>query len=202
MNLNEARLAELGNLLIHEISRKIVVVALGLSLASLVISCNQISLFKKELDHKGVKYLVESRAGLEHYILRVEHRGSLSKNSILERDIDRKIYAAEISDLDMNGVPEIYIYGKSNDSDEYGDVFCFTLGDDGALTQIFVPTLDPYISKGYMGHDQFSVSDIFLNRKFRVSSEVSVEEIQKVKYALTKSNAGLFLNEVNDGPKL
>lgn len=198
MNLNEARLAELGKSLIHEISRKIVVVALGLSLAILVISCNQISLFKKELDYKGIKYLVESRAGLEHYILRVEHRESLSGNSILERDIDRKIYAAEISDLDMNGVPEIYIYGRSNDSDEYGDVFSFTLGDDGSLIQIFVPTLDPYISKGYMGHDQFSVSDIFLKREFRVPREVSADEIQKVKYALTKSKTGLFLNEIND----
>lgn len=192
---------KLGRSLIQKISGKSALIAFSLCSATLIISCNQVSLFKKELDHKGVKFLVESRAGLEHYVLKIEHKGSSSENSILERDIDRKIYAAEISDLDMNGVPEIYVYGRSNDSDEYGDVFSFTLGDDGALTQIFVPTLDPYISKGYMGHDQFSVSEIFLKRQFRVPRNVSQEEIQKVKYALTKSKAGLFLNEINDEPK-
>ena len=192
---------KLGRSLIQRASRKIILIASAFCFAVFVVSCNQISLFKKELDHKGVKFLVESRAGLEHYILKVEHKNSSSENSILERDIDRKIYAAEISDLDMNGVPEIYVYGRSNDSDEYGDVFSFTLGDDGALTQIFVPTLDPYISKGYMGHDQFSVSEIYLKRQFRVPRNVSQEEIQKVKYALTKSKAGLFLNEINDEPK-
>ena len=99
----------------------------------------------------------------------------------------------------MNGVPEIYVYGRSNDSDEYGDVFCFTLKDDGSLTEVFVPTLDPYISNGYMGHDQFSVSELFLNRQFRVPREISSECVQKVKYALTKSSVGLFLSEITSG---
>lgn len=198
MELNNSIITETTYSQTYKISKKFIVITLAFSVTTFIVSCNQISHFKKELDYNGVKYLVESRAGLNHYILKVEHKGSVSEYSILEREIDRKIYAAEISDLDMNGVPEIYIYGRSNDSDEYGDVFSFTIGDDGSLTQIFVPTLDPYISRGYMGHDQFSVSDIFLKREFRVPREVSADEIQKVKYALTKSKTGLFLNEIND----
>lgn len=169
--------------------------------SALIVSCSQSNFFRKELDLKGVRFLIESQFGFDYDTLKIEHIGSASKSSILERKIDRKIFAAEISDLDMNGVPEVYIYGKSNDSDEYGDVFCFTLKDDGSLTEILVPTLDPYISKGYMGHDQFSVSDIFLNRQFKVSREISSEGIQKVKYALMKSPVGLYLNEISSGPK-
>lgn len=191
----------MGNILKLQMPSIISPIAFIIGLSALIVSCSQINFFKKELDHKGVKFLVESRSGFEHDILKIEHKGSTSENSILERQIDRKIYAAEISDLDMNGVPEIYIYGKSNDSDEYGDVYCFTLKDDGSLTEIFVPTLDPYISKGYMGHDQFSVSDIFLNRQFKVPREISSEGMQKVKYALTKSPVGLYLNEISGGPK-
>jgi hypothetical protein len=188
-----------GDILKLQRTKIIGLIALSLVFSLLMISCNQISLFRKELDRKGVKYLIETRAGFEHDILKIEHKESDSENSILERQIDRKIYAAEISDLDMNGVPEIYVYGKSNDSDEYGDVFCFTLKDDGSLTEVFVPTLDPYISNGYMGHDQFSVSELFLNRQFRVPREISSEGVQKVKYALTKSSVGLFLNEITSG---
>lgn len=184
-----------------KISKIIVPIAFIAGISALIMSCSQISFYRKELDHNGVKFLIESRSGFEHDILKIEHKGSASENPILERQIDRKIYAAEISDLDMNGVPEIYVYGKSNDSDEYGDVYCFTLKDDGSLTEIFVPTLDPYISKGYMGHDQFSVSDIFLNRQFKVPREISSEGMQKVKYALTKSPVGLFLNEISSAPR-
>lgn len=165
-------------------------------LAGLMISCNQVFVFKKTLSLNDKEFKVESKPGLKNDSLKVELILPAGEKFVLEREIDRKIYAAEIADLDANNVPEIYIYGKSNDGDEYGDVYSFTANNDGSLTEIFVPTLDPYISRGYMGHDKFDVSGSYLNRQFKVAQDVNSEGSQRVKYAISKSAVGLYLNEI------
>ena len=186
---------ELDNFLFKK-NRAFPVLGLCFFSAFLMISCNQVFVFKKNLTLNHTSFDIESRAGLKTDSLVVSLEAPGHEKFTLERQIDRKIYAAEIADLDANDVPEIYIFGKSNDEDEYGDVFSFTVDDSKGLMEIFVPTLDPYISKGYMGHDKFSVSEKYLNREFMVSRDVKQSGIQKVKYEISKSAVGLYLNEL------
>jgi len=86
------------------------------------------------------------------------------------REIDGTVTGAEIADLNSDGSPEIYIYLTSAGSGSYGSVIAYAMNKKHSVTEIYMPNLldDPRLSKGYMGHDEFSIIENSLGRRFPI----------------------------------
>ncbi len=88
-------------------------------------------------------------------------------------EIDGTINAAtgiELADLDANGFPEIYIYANSAGSGSYGSVTAYASNRNKSMTPVYLQPLeqDEVLAKGYMGHDEFTVGEGALLRRFPI----------------------------------
>jgi len=89
-------------------------------------------------------------------------------NSVIERNIDGLVTDSEIGDLNGDGSPELYIYVHSAGSGTYGDVVAYSANNKKSLSGIYLPPLadDKKNSAGYMGHDEFTLVEGVLARRF------------------------------------
>ena len=120
------------------------------------------------------------------------------------REIEGTVTGAEIADLNSDGSPEIYIYINSAGSGSYGSVIAYSMNKKHSVTEIYIPNLldDPNLSKGYMGHDEFSVIENSLGRRFPiyVDGDTNAKPSggkRQLEYKLVPGEAGWLLKVVN-----
>jgi len=91
-------------------------------------------------------------------------------NSVIKQEIDGSVTGAEVADLNGDGSPEIYIYVNSAGSGTYGSLVAYSTNNKKSLSDIYLPPLedDAENSKGYMGHDEFTVIESSLARRFPI----------------------------------
>lgn len=91
-------------------------------------------------------------------------------NSVQVRTIEGSVVNAEVEDLNSDGSPELFIYTQSDGSGSYGDVMAYSVNNRKSMSMVNFPpiTNDSTLSKGYMGHDEFSVVETSLVRRFPV----------------------------------
>lgn len=91
-------------------------------------------------------------------------------NSVVKQEIDGSVTGAEVADLNGDGSPEIYVYVNSAGSGSYGSLVAYSANNKKSLSEIYLPPLedDAKNSKGYMGHDEFSVVEGSLARRFSI----------------------------------
>jgi hypothetical protein len=91
-------------------------------------------------------------------------------NSTISTEVDGTVTGAEIDDLNRDGFPEIYIYISSAGSGSYGSLVAYSSNQNKSISPIYLPPLeeDKMNSKGYMGHDQFTVMEGNLSRRFPI----------------------------------
>ena len=89
------------------------------------------------------------------------------------KEADGTIAGTEIADINKDGSPEIYIYLTSAGSGSYGSLIAYSANHNKSLSEIHLPPLedDKVNGKGYMGHDQFSIIENRLVRRFPVYKE-------------------------------
>ena len=94
----------------------------------------------------------------------------LDNKPITIKDADGTVTNAETADLNKDGSPEIYISLTSAGSGAYGSLIAYSANHKKSLSEIYLPPLedDKVHSKGYMGHDVFSISGDHLIRSFPV----------------------------------
>lgn len=94
-------------------------------------------------------------------------------NTPIRREIDGSCTGAEVSDLNADGSPEVYVYINSAGSGSYGTLVAFSANRRQSLSEIFLPPLEqnPQAAGGYMGHDEFAVMEGILARRFPVYRE-------------------------------
>ncbi len=128
-------------------------------------------------------------------------------NSVIEKDIDGTVTSAEIGDINSDGSPEIYIYIHSAGSGSYGDVIAYSANNKKSLSDIYLPPLsdDKKNSAGYMGHDEFTLVENVLARRFPVYKQGDTNAkptggIRDLTYKLTQGEASwvLKLDQSND----
>ncbi len=90
------------------------------------------------------------------------HLQVFSEDRLLDEvriEVDGTVYHAEATDIDNNGLPEIYVMVQSAGSGSYGTLIGYTLNSKRGLTAIQVPALTTIAgaSEGYMGHDTFTI---------------------------------------------
>jgi len=121
-----------------------------------------------------------------------------------QREIDGTVTGAEIADLDSDGSPEIYIYLTSAGSGSYGSVIAYAMNKKHSVTEIYMPNLldDPKLSKGYIGHDEFSIIENSLGRRFPLYLDGDTNSKpsggkRQLEYKLVPGEAGWLLKVVN-----
>jgi uncharacterized protein len=92
------------------------------------------------------------------------------KKVLLKHEIEGSISGTDTADLNKDGYPELYLFVTSPGSGSYGDVIAWSSNKNRSITPVTFPELDPKSkeSKGYMGHDSFTIKDGFLVRSFPV----------------------------------
>ena len=115
-------------------------------------------------------------------------------------DIEGVVTGAEIADLNSDGSPEIYIYLTSAGSGSYGSVIAYAINKKHSVTEIHMPDLkdDAILSKGYMGHDDFSIVENSLGRRFpmNLNGDANAKPSggkRQLEYKLAPGEAGWLL---------
>ena len=91
-------------------------------------------------------------------------------NRVIKQEIDGIVTGVEIADINADGSPEIYIYVNSAGSGAYGTLVAYSANNKKSLSEIYLPPLenDKKNSVGYMGHDEFTIIENSLARRFPI----------------------------------
>jgi hypothetical protein len=124
--------------------------------------------FDQTLTLQGIQFHVTSANQGSVNALRIVPSGRIARRTPIEQEIMGSVTGAEIADLNADGWPEIYVYVTSAGSGSYGTVVGYAVNRGKSVTPIYFPDLadDPVASKGYMGHDEFSIIEATLARRF------------------------------------
>lgn len=163
--------------------------------------------FSKSLALQGVEFNVEATNQGSINQLTITPSGLQEDNSVISSEIDGSVIDAEVADLDANGSPELYVYVQSAGSGSYGSVVAYAVNNGKSLSAITLQSLedDAANSKGYMGHDEFSVVENTLARRFPLYNEGDTNaspsgKTRQLEYKLVPGEAGwqLKLNKSSE----
>jgi hypothetical protein len=120
----------------------------------------------------------------------------ISNDPIIIKDADGSVAGAEVADINKDGSPEIYVYVISAGSGSYATLIAYSSNHNKSLSEIYLPPLadDKTNSRGYMGHDKFSIKDSHLVRSFPVykDNDSNAEPsggMRQLKYKLVQGEA-------------
>ncbi len=154
--------------------KTVVLIAAATLLSSTVNAAGPGSTFDKTLTLHGISFHVTCPNASSLNPLTIVPSGLTIDNSIITKEeIDGSVTGAEVADLNGDGFPEIYIYINSAGSGSYGSLVAYGSNKNKSLSEIALPPLedDTVNSKGYMGHDAFSVMEDNLVRRFPLYNE-------------------------------
>jgi hypothetical protein len=128
--------------------------------------------------------------------LTIQPEGLSIDNRQIVSEIVGTANEAVIADLNGDGFPEILIFTTSAGSGSYGDVIGYSVNNGKSMSRISFPNIadNPEAIKGYMGHDQFRVSENRLVRQFRTYKPGDVNatptgNIRQIQYLLKEGES-------------
>ena len=129
--------------------------------------------FEKTLSSDGITFKVVTTGEGSLRQLTITPSGLEIDNSPIKKEIEGTVTGAEVADLNADGSPEIYIYVSSAGSGSYGSLVAYSANNKKSLSGIYLPPLedDKKNSVGYMGHDEFSITENSFTRRFPVYKE-------------------------------
>lgn len=156
--------------------------------------------FVRTLTLQGITFRISCSNAASINEVRIEPQGLEIDNSAMVTEIDGLATGAEVADLDANGSPEVYVFVQSAGSGSYGSLVAFAANKRKSLSGIFLPPVSehPEAGKGYLGHDQFSLSQTRFVRRFPVyrdgdTNAAPTGGIREVQYRLVPGEAGWLL---------
>ncbi len=153
--------------------------------------------FERRLSLQGTGFRLSSRNDGSINPLTIHVIGLAKVTAPVVRDMDGQATGVEVADLDVDGLPELYVYVMSAGSGSYGSLLAWAVTPDGTLSEIALPPLadTPGADKGYMGHDQFAVVEGSLVRRFPVYKDGDTNAapsggVRQLQYKLRPGAAG------------
>jgi len=153
------------------IKNKFILLISGVSIILTGQECKtQSASFHVVLSLQGISFDVSTTGQGSIQNLRIQPGGLSIINRELNHEIDGRVVDAEIEDLNGDGYPEILIYTQSAGSGSYGDVIAYSVNNGKSVSQVYLPPLseNPEAIKGYMGHDEFTLIEASLSRRFPI----------------------------------
>lgn len=156
--------------------------------------------FDRELELQGIRFHITSSNSSSINKLQIALAGLEIENPLLEKIIDGTVTGAEVADLNLDGSPEVYVYVSSAGSGSYGSLVAYSTNRLKSISGIYLPPLkeDKTASKGYMGHDTFSVEGNYIVRRFPVYLDSDLNSkptggIRRLDYLLIPGDDGWIL---------
>jgi len=145
---------------------------MGAILMSVSLHASQPS-FDKVFKLQGITFHVQATNEGSLNQLTITPSGLEVVNRVIKQEIDGSVTGAEVADINADGSPEIYVYVNSAGSGSYGSLVAYSANNKKSLSGIYLTPLedDKKNSVGYMGHDEFTVIENSLARRFPVYSE-------------------------------
>ena len=94
--------------------------------------------------------------------------GLKSMNAPLALEVEELIVRAFLEDADSDNSPEVFLILTNPGSGSHGKVLAFSTNGKKALTPIEIDEPTPKHLEGYMGHDEFTVMENTLVRRFPI----------------------------------
>lgn len=160
--------------------------------------------FNKVLSLYGITFhIVATNEGSLNQ-LTITPSGLSGSHEVLKQEIDGSVTGVEVADLNSDGFPEVYIYINSAGSGSYGSLIAYGSNRNKSITPIFMPdiTEDKKLSEGYMGHDEFTVMESSLGRRFPIYNKEDANccpkgGMRQIEYKLLAGEAGWVLRVKN-----
>ncbi|MCU0750755.1 MAG: hypothetical protein MUF13_14545 [Akkermansiaceae bacterium] len=150
--------------------------------------------FDKKEELQGITFQVFSPNLRSGNRLTVTPAGLESDNRPIEMDVMGIITRMEVADLNVDGSPELYVYGFDGTSQT---LFAWSANKKKSLSQITLPDLDSTQSKGYRGGDEYAVVEGILGRRFPIHDDSApfkpTGKMRQVQYKLHTGEAGWLL---------
>jgi hypothetical protein len=152
--------------------------------------------FNKTLTLKGVTFHVTSPNDSSLSKVTIKTKG-LKRDETFENEADGTVTDAAVADINNDGAPEVYVFVTSAGSGSYGSVIAYSSNRNISATPVYMPELNENkaAAKGYMGHDQFSIKENRLVRRFPVYSDKDsnanpTQGFRELQYELVPGEAG------------
>lgn len=153
--------------------------------------------FRKSLALLGIRFELSSTDQGSLNQLDIRPSGLARDNTPINREIDGRVTAAEVADLNADGAPEIYVYVTSAGSGSYASLVAYAANANQSLSEIYLPPLSdtPSLASGYMGHDEWRTLDNRLLRRFPLyragdSNATPSGGTREIQYTLVAGEAG------------
>jgi hypothetical protein len=153
--------------------------------------------FDQILNLEGISFHITSaNEGSLNDVTIVPSGLAVSNDPITIKEANGSVSGADVADLNQDGSPEIYVYVNSAGSGTYGSLIAYSANHKKSLSGIYLPPLedDQINSKGYMGHDEFSIKNDRLIRSFSVYKKGDTNAkptggIRQLEYELVQGEA-------------
>jgi hypothetical protein len=159
--------------------------------------------FDRTLTQHGVGFRVVSANRGSINRLEIIPSGPAIDRAPIAREIDGTVSGATIGDLDDDGSPEVYVFVTSAGSGSYGSLVAYRADQRRSLSEVLLPPIGDHAaaSKGYQGHDSFTLAEGRLVRRFPVYRTGDVNAVptggrRELQYRLTQGPAGWQLELV------
>jgi hypothetical protein len=151
--------------------------------------------FDQKQELQGITFQVFSPNNRSGNALAVTPTGLEEDNKPIEMNVAGIITRIEVADINVDGFPELYVYGFDGKSQI---LFAWSANKKKSLSQIFLPDLDPAQSKGYRGGDEYAVVEGILARRFPIYPDEQPEskptgKTRQIQYKLHAGEAGWLL---------
>ena len=152
--------------------------------------------FHKTVSLKNISFDISTSGEGSIRQLYIQPAGLSIDNRKLTHQIDGKVIDAEIEDLNSDGYPEMVIYTQSAGSGSYGDVIAYSVNNGKSVSSAYLPPISdhPEASIGYMGHDEFTIIESSLARRFPIYREGDTNSnptggLRQIQYKLVDGEA-------------
>lgn len=124
--------------------------------------------FHRTLSLQGYSFQVQATGEGSQQQLTITTRSGKRPIKTITQTVDGQVVGAEVADLNSNNLPEIYIYVQSAGSGSDGELVAYSVINGNELSPIVLQELMGAPAKGYQGHDEFSVVEGCLVRRFPI----------------------------------
>jgi hypothetical protein len=151
--------------------------------------------FDQKQELQGITFQVFSPNLRRGNRLTLTPAGLEGDNAPVDLNIVGIITRMEVADINVDGSPELYVYGFDGKSQTF---FAWSANKKKSLSAITLPELDAAQSKGYRGGDEFAVVEGIIGRRFPIYPENSAEpkptsKTRQMQYKLHAGEAGWLL---------
>lgn len=154
--------------------------------------------FNKTLSLQGISFQVKATGEGSQQQLTITPRGGQRSLKPITQTVDGRVVGAEVADLNSNSLPEIYVYVQSAGSGSYGQLVAYSVVNGDQLSPIYLQELSGAPAKGYQGHDEFSVVEGCMVRRFPIykpgdSNAKATGGLRQICYKLQNGEASWIL---------